>query len=159
MTEVSATRLLEFRRPWVLRFLLSAFLLACGVALGALFLVAPRTLVALFPLTDPAIAPSDVWDTYHTVGLLSLMAVVGLLVTGYLLLPIRGKGLILSAVLLPLSSVVAFNVCLDYVQWDLATKRGALDSTPAGYLLGMGLWSSCSPVCMEALGGSQGQHA
>ena len=92
--------------------------------------------MVLFPLTGVAIGPSEVsdadhtWDANHTVELLSLMVVVGSLTAGFLLLPFRGKRLILYVVGLLLSSVVAFNVFLDYMEWEFATERGALDSAP-----------------------------
>ena len=117
-----------------LRFVLGGLPLSVGVVLGALFLIAPMDAAALFPISNlVAPPPSDVnivhdrdgyvkaWEAYYDAyaiyaaieaGIILVVA-GGLFLAGYTILPIRGKGLILSVVFLPVSAVVAVQSALD----------------------------------------------
>ena len=133
MTAFSA-RLPNSRPNRTRRFILSGILLSTGVVLGALFLIAPMDAVALFPISNPAVPPSSdlnlvddrdgyvkawetyyhEWATYSTIEAGIILVVAGgLFLAGYTILPVRGKGLILSVVFLPVNTFFAVQSALD----------------------------------------------
>ena len=133
MTALSA-RLPNSRPNKTRRLILGSILLSVGVVLGAMFLIGPMEVVEWFPIPNPAVPSSsdieivrdlggyvEVRETYREVWLASVVIEVGIILVlagglfwaGYAILPIQGKGLILSFVILPLNAFVAVRSALD----------------------------------------------
>ena len=133
MTALSA-RVPNSRPNKAPRFILGGLLLSAGVILGALFLLGPMEAVEHFPIPNPAVPSSsdldivrdrggyvEAWETYYGLWFTSVVVEAGIILVvagglfwaGYAILPIRGKGFILSVVFLPVNAVIALHNALD----------------------------------------------